>query len=227
MAPHAAADMPMTASSSTPPRRSFDLAAWRPSPKALWLVLAAFVVGLALFALVWSGDRNRDDFYRVEGTPPTAAPDQYEPLPVPLPARGGEASGLDPERQPQVADEPAASEGLPHLVEAPPPPPEAAPAPAPTAGALVPPRPLPGSMPSPRYPLRALRRGERGTVMVRARIGPDGVPTSVTVANSSGSRLLDRAATDAVERWRFEPAMRDGRPTVGTVEVPISFEAPR
>ena len=63
--------------------------------------------------------------------------------------------------------------------------------------------------------------------MVRAEIGPDGVPTSVSVSQGSGSRLLDRTAVDAVKRWRFEPATLDGRPTVGTVVVPIAFEPSR
>ena len=60
-------------------------------------------------------------------------------------------------------------------------------------------------------------------MLVVAYIGPDGVPTSTSLAQSSGSRELDRAATQAVRRWRFEPAMSDGRPTVGQVIVPIDF----
>jgi protein TonB len=85
-------------------------------------------------------------------------------------------------------------------------------------------QPQPISTPSPKYPAQALRNGERGTVMVSVEIGADGVPTDVGVAKSSGSRHLDRAAVDAVRRWRFRPAMADGRPTTGRVQVPISFE---
>ena len=40
---------------------------------------------------------------------------------------------------------------------------------------------------------------------------------------ASGSRDLDRAAMQAVRRWRFEPAMAGGQPTVGQVIVPIDF----
>ncbi|TZF90408.1 energy transducer TonB, partial [Cognatilysobacter lacus] len=76
---------------------------------------------------------------------------------------------------------------------------------------------------SPDYPSRALREGARGTVLVLVHIGPDGVPTATEIAQSSGSRELDRAATEAVRRWRFEPAMSDGHPTVGDVVVPIDF----
>ena len=64
-------------------------------------------------------------------------------------------------------------------------------------------------------------------MLVRVDVGPDGVPTSVGISQSSRSRELDRAAIEAVERWRFRPAMADGRPTVGTVVVPIDFNARR
>ena len=194
-------------------------------------MLAGFALGLGLFALIWLGDRDDNDFYRAGDTPPTASAPGYEPLPTPLPAANEDTSGLEPKRTP-APSEPAPADGeLPHLVEtapppAPPAPPAAPEAPSPT-GALVQPRPIAGQMPAPRYPTRALRRGDTGTVLVRAEIGPDGVPTSVSVADGSGSRLLDRAAMEAVEQWRFHPAMQDGRPTTGTVEVPIAFESRR
>jgi protein TonB len=89
------------------------------------------------------------------------------------------------------------------------------------------PKPIPGQSPAPRYPAQALRRGEGGTVTVRVEIGADGRPDQVSVASSSGSRRLDRAATDAVRRWRFTPAMRQGEAVAGTVVVPITFDARR
>ena len=220
----AAVDTPMSTPSPAPHRPSFNLTAWRPSRRALWWILAAFVGGLGLFALVWSGDRNRDDFYRVGDTPPTAAAPDYEPLPTPLPAREGDASGLPPAQQIAESGD-AADPDEPRLVEpAPAPVASAAPPVAETAVASTQARPIDGRTPAPRYPTRALRRGDRGTVMVRASIGPDGVPTSVSVVDGSGSRLLDRAALEAVQQWRFHPATQNGSPTVGTVMVPISFE---
>jgi protein TonB len=54
-------------------------------------------------------------------------------------------------------------------------------------------------------------------------VDAQGNVASLSVARSSGSRLLDDAAVDAVRRWRFAPARRAGVPVAGSVEVPILF----
>lgn len=186
----------------------------------LWL-LAAFAVGLLLSLVVLMRDRDADEgFFRAGPDAPAARSREYAPLPAPLPA--GEADTVGMRRPPA---DPAGEEARPEIIERRPPPP-----PPPTPVRREPPRvanvrpePIPGQTPSPRYPASALRRGEEGTVIVRAEIGPDGVPTSTSLARGSGSRDLDRAAVDAVRRWRFRPATVDGRPTVDTVLVPIEF----
>lgn len=198
------------------------MADWMPSRRALLWMLLAFAAGLVVFALVLS--RSSEDFYRAGPAAPTASGPNYAPLPTPLPAGERDASGM-PE---SPVDERGDSE-RPRLVEAPrPPQPSVAvpiPMPSPTAPVetVTRPEPIAGRTPAPRYPPQALRRGERGTVVVRADIGPDGVPTSVSIVSGSGSRLLDRAALDGVRRWRFHPAQANGQPTVGTVTVPIEF----
>lgn len=213
------------ASGSAASSGAFDLAAWLPSPKALLWMLLAFVVGVLLFAMVWL--TGQDDSGTASPQVPAAATDDdgYAPLPTPLPARNGERRI----ERPRPADAPAEPPQA-RLVESPSPPPPslspAAPAPTeapPAAGAYVSPQPIPGQTPAPDYPARALRRGESGTVTIRAEIGLDGVPLSVGVEQSSGSRALDRAAEDAVRRWRFQPALRAGQPTTGSVVVPITF----
>lgn len=207
-------DMPAT----SPPQRSFDLAAWRPSRRALLWVLGAFVLGLVLFLLVWRGGDN--DFYRAGPAAPTAASPQYAPLPVPMAGDSGEVSDIPPPATPATEDG-----EQPRLVEtAPPAPPPVAPALPPRPTPIATSQPQPVSMPAPTYPARALRNGEQGTVMVSAEISENGIPLAVEVARSSGSRQLDRAAVDAVRRWRFRPAMADGRPAAGRVQVPISFK---
>ncbi|TMI84527.1 MAG: energy transducer TonB [Bacillati bacterium ANGP1] len=54
--------------------------------------------------------------------------------------------------------------------------------------------------------------GVEGTVGVRALVLADGTVARVDVSDSSGSAVLDRAAAEAVRRWRFLPATRDGVP---------------
>ena len=83
--------------------------------------------------------------------------------------------------------------------------------------------PQPVRSPAPRYPREAQRRGESGTVVLRVHIDADGRPRDIDLVEGSGSRSLDRAAVDAVRRWRFDPAIRNGRPTEGTLQVPITF----
>lgn len=183
-------------------------------------MLLAFVLGLLIFALVLS--RSGDRFYRAAPVAPTADSPDYAPLPTPLGAGERDASGM---LRPRVV-EPDVGE-RPRVVEAPRPPPRVAapamPPPAPSAPVSSRAEPIEGRTPAPRYPPQALRRGERGTVIVRADIGTDGVPTSVSLVSGSGSRLLDRAAVDAVKRWRFRPATSNGQPTAGSVTVPIEF----
>jgi protein TonB len=77
--------------------------------------------------------------------------------------------------------------------------------------------------PNPVYPLQALRAGEQGTVTVLAQVDVDGQVTDARVVRHSGSIALDRAAPNEVRRWKFEPALHDGRPVVARVEVPVSY----
>lgn len=204
---------------SPPPHRPFDFAAWRPTRRSLLWVVGAFVLGLVLFLLVWRGGSDNDDFYRAGPAAPTAAIPQYAPLPAPI-AAGSDDDVSNVPVDPTPADD---DKEQPRLVEtAPPPPPPLAVATKPRPAATSQPQPI--SAPSPKYPMQALRNGDQGTVMVGAEIDVNGVPSSVEVAKTSGSRALDRAAVDAVKHWRFRPAMTDGRPTPGRVQVPITFK---
>lgn len=77
--------------------------------------------------------------------------------------------------------------------------------------------------PQPTYPLQALRAGEEGTVLVLAQVDVDGKVTDARVVHHSGSSILDRAAPNEVRRWKFEPALHDGRPVIASVEVPVNY----
>ena len=85
------------------------------------------------------------------------------------------------------------------------------------------PQPKPWHTPRPIYPALARRRGWEGTVILQVEVGADGAVNRVNLQNTSGYRILDLAALDAVQRWRFHPGIRNGLPQVCTVLVPVRF----
>ncbi|MCV2217363.1 energy transducer TonB [Thauera sp. Sel9] len=78
--------------------------------------------------------------------------------------------------------------------------------------------------PKPPYPPLSRRLREEGQVMLRVLVSVDGMPSRIEVRTSSGSERLDRAAEQAVSRWRFVPAKRGDTPIEAWVLVPIVFK---
>jgi len=76
----------------------------------------------------------------------------------------------------------------------------------------------------PSYPPRCLRLGIEGRAIVRVLVGEDGKPQEVTLHTSTGDAQLDEAAMEAVRRWRFEPATREGRRVRAWGRVPVEFK---
>jgi len=73
------------------------------------------------------------------------------------------------------------------------------------------------------YPPAAARSREEGSLVLLVQVDANGDATDVTVEKRSGSRDLDRAAQQAVRGWKFEPAIKGGKPTASAVRVPIDF----
>lgn len=91
--------------------------------------------------------------------------------------------------------------------------------------------PIPGvrlryaSATPPKYPAEQLRGGVQGTVMLQVLVDVDGTPLEVTIHASSGNRELDRTAQQHVlKKWKFEPAMKDGRAVQAIGLIPIDFK---
>ena len=78
--------------------------------------------------------------------------------------------------------------------------------------------------PRPGYPALSRRLREEGQVTLRVLVSPDGQPAQVELRSSSGSERLDRAAREAVARWRFVPARRGDTAIESWVLVPIVFK---
>ncbi|APG28401.1 hypothetical protein A7E78_11410 [Syntrophotalea acetylenivorans] len=80
-----------------------------------------------------------------------------------------------------------------------------------------------GSNPPPSYPSTARRRGWEGEVLLLVEVSAAGEVRKITVRRSSGYQILDRTALNAVYRWKFQAALRNGRAVAGKVMVPIRF----
>jgi protein TonB len=115
---------------------------------------------------------------------------------------------------------------------------EAVPAPAPAPPAAAPPpatarvvpdapsqlaRPSGGRQVIPSYPSSARRLGIQGTTMLRVYVAADGQVTDIQVEQTAGHPDLDRAAIDAVRRWRFEPGRRGAEAIGMEVRLPVQF----
>ena len=73
------------------------------------------------------------------------------------------------------------------------------------------------------YPRDSLLAREQGTVVLRVLVGADGVVQALEIQTSSGYARLDRAARDAVRRWLFNPARRNGVAHEAWALVPVTF----
>ena len=75
----------------------------------------------------------------------------------------------------------------------------------------------------PRYPVESRRRREQGAVVLMVLLRPDGGVENISVSHSSGFERLDKAALDAVRRWRWSPTLRGGEAMAvrGIVEIPF------
>jgi protein TonB len=82
--------------------------------------------------------------------------------------------------------------------------------------------------PPPPYPVDAIRSSLTGTVLLRVLVDVDGKPIDVRIERSSSHRMLDVAARKQVmAKWRFRPAMQDGRTVQAIGLIPVDFHLDR
>ena len=81
--------------------------------------------------------------------------------------------------------------------------------------------PVATSKVDPAYPLELMRQNLGGTVILYAVIRADGTVGSVRVLRSIDERL-DQYASDAIAKWKFDPATKNGAP----VDVEATFWIP-
>lgn len=85
-----------------------------------------------------------------------------------------------------------------------------------------PPRPI-RTFP-PQYPYLARRDNIEGRVMLKFVVDTDGLAKETQVEESEPEGIFDEAALKALERYRFRPAIKNGKPVLCIVRLPISFQ---
>ncbi len=148
--------------------------------------------------------------------PPPPEPKPEPPTPVPTPA-------VLPERVPEPPPAPTPAPTVPEPVQ------KVAPEIV-TSPVVVPPSPyLNVTQPSyanrvePDYPTQARRLHQQGTVTLALYINALGSLDKIEVVKSSGFRLLDDAAVEAMKQSRFHPAYQGNTPTPSRAEVSVNF----
>ncbi len=76
---------------------------------------------------------------------------------------------------------------------------------------------------NPIYPDALRTAGIEGDVVIRAIIGKDGNLLSVRVVNTQVDLQLARAAVEAVNQWRYSPALLNGVPTETDTIISVGF----
>lgn len=84
--------------------------------------------------------------------------------------------------------------------------------------------PQPTSKIQPTYPSSLLSKGVGGRVLISCTVDATGKVIGTTIKSSSGHPDLDKAAINAVNRWKFKPGTKGGKPVKSIAVVPFNFE---
>jgi periplasmic protein TonB len=103
----------------------------------------------------------------------------------------------------------------------PPPPPPATSAPAPSANSHT--AELVKSV-NPEYPREAFVKHQEGWVDIEFTVAADGKVTNATVVNSQPPRVFDDAGLKAVQRYRFNPKLDNGKPVEERMKRHLEFK---
>jgi protein TonB len=77
---------------------------------------------------------------------------------------------------------------------------------------------------APQYPVRARERGTEGWVDIEFTVNTDGTTRDASVKAAEPAHVFDRAALDAVARWRYEPRIVNGSVVHQRVEARLRFQ---
>jgi TonB family protein len=77
----------------------------------------------------------------------------------------------------------------------------------------------------PEYSDQARNAKWQGAVLLRVMVDETGVPQDIQVVRALGLGL-DQKAIEAVQKWRFKPGMKDGKPVAVSANIEVNFRLP-
>lgn len=78
----------------------------------------------------------------------------------------------------------------------------------------------------PVYPPGMIREEREGVVTVRVLVGTDGRVKALEAVRADAPAFLEATRKQAISKWRFLPATRDGEPVESWREMTVRFELP-
>jgi len=82
--------------------------------------------------------------------------------------------------------------------------------------------PVPIFRPEPEYSEEARKAKWQGAVLLQLVVDENGVPQEIKVVRSLGLGL-DQKAIEAVQKWRFKPGLKDGKPVPVSANIEVNF----
>jgi TonB family protein len=79
----------------------------------------------------------------------------------------------------------------------------------------------------PKYPEEAVKQKLSGELSLKVLVDERGTPQSIDIDHSDppeAAKVFANASIEAIMQWRFNPAIKDGKPHEGYVLVPITFK---
>ena len=76
--------------------------------------------------------------------------------------------------------------------------------------------------PAAEYTERARKEHQEGVVGIQMVVGTNGLPRDIKVSRSLAPDL-DQSAAQAVQKWKFSPATKDGKPVSALINVEVAF----
>lgn len=161
---------------------------------------------------------------KVAPPPPKAEPEPVKPQPKPIMKQPPLKQTAPKQKTPPPVAKPASAAPAPAITK-----PVTRQAPASSAKTTEPSTQLPSAdaaglnNKAPVYPMLSRKRKEQGTVWLLLLVSKDGLVTELKLKKTSGFDRLDQAALQAVKKWKFQPARKEGQPIDYWYELPLKF----